>query len=75
MTTIAYCVSIVIGQKVEHKFLMDEFLIKKVCMPLPVVNCSLGTSETEILTVLLPTDISSVPMPCFFHNFVVCNET
>ena len=53
MRTIAYCISIVIGQKVEHKFLMDEFLNKK-CMPLLVVNCSLLTSETGTLKVLLP---------------------
>ena len=42
-------------------------------MPLLVVNCSLGTSETGTLTVLLP--ISSVPMLCSFQNFAVCNQT
>ena len=35
-------------------------------MPLLVVNCSLGTSETGTLTVLILTNISSVPMLCFF---------
>ena len=30
MRTLAYCISILIGQKVEYKFLIEEFVIKKV---------------------------------------------
>ena len=33
MKTISYCISIVIGQEVEHKFVIEEFLIKNVCTP------------------------------------------
>ena len=32
MRTIAYCVSIVIGWKVQHKFLIEELLMKKMCV-------------------------------------------
>ena len=32
MRKIVYCISIVIGYKVENKFLTKEFLIKNVCI-------------------------------------------
>ena len=37
MRTIAYCISIVIGWKVEYKFFMEKFLIKSMCVLIPAV--------------------------------------
>ena len=31
MRTIAYCISIVIEQRVKYKFLVEEFFIRNVC--------------------------------------------
>ena len=43
MSTLAHCISIVIGKKVEYKFLTEEFLVKNVCISTDVSCMILGT--------------------------------
>ena len=66
MRTIAYCISIVIGKKAEHKFLIEEFLMKKyVYTDRKIVTRSHYPETASAL------DFKDVTAPRFGHSDVV----